>query len=142
MVTKQYRQIYLPPLVRQCGLPRARCVYFVGPSRSTDLVSVSHNRYSVLEDVVIPLQDGVRLYARIWLPEEVQQVPVPPVLEFLPYRRRDGTAARDESTYPAFADEVVGWIAGQPVCTGSVGMTGMSWGGLNSLQVAALHPPP
>ena len=65
---------------------------------------MSHNRYSVLEDVVIPLQDGVRLYARIWLPEEVQQVPVPPVLEFLPYRRRDGTAARDESTYPAFAE--------------------------------------
>ena len=24
------------------------------------------------------------------------------VLEFLPYRRRDSTAARDESTYPAF----------------------------------------
>ena len=25
------------------------------------------------------------------------------VLEFLPYRRRDGTPARDESTYPVFA---------------------------------------
>ncbi|HEY7625754.1 MAG TPA: CocE/NonD family hydrolase, partial [Ilumatobacteraceae bacterium] len=29
--------------------------------------------------------------------------PVPAVFEFLPYRRRDNTSARDESTYPYFA---------------------------------------
>ena len=28
---------------------------------------------------------------------------LPAVLEFLPYRKRNGTAARDESTYPVFA---------------------------------------
>ena len=61
------------------------------------------DRYSILENAVIPLRDGVKLYARIWLPEETEQDPVPAVLEFLPYRRRDGTAARDESTYPVFA---------------------------------------
>ena len=61
------------------------------------------DRYSILENVVIPLRDGVKLYARIWLPEDAQQTAVPAVLEFLPYRRRDGTAARDESTYPVFA---------------------------------------
>ena len=36
---------------------------------------------------------------------------------------------------------VIAWIAAQPWCSGSVGMTGISWGGFNSLQVAALRPP-
>ena len=34
--------------------------------------------------------------------------------------------------------EVIAWIAAQPWCTGAVGMTGISWGGFNSLQLAAL----
>ncbi len=37
--------------------------------------------------------------------------------------------------------EVIEWLAGQPWCTGAVGMFGKSWGGFNSLQVAALRPP-
>ncbi|MFG2299132.1 CocE/NonD family hydrolase [Streptomyces sp. NPDC048603] len=37
---------------------------------------------------------------------------------------------------------VVEWLADQPWCTGSVGMFGVSWGGFNSLQVAALAPEP
>ncbi|MCL5775435.1 CocE/NonD family hydrolase [Limibaculum sp. FT325] len=51
----------------------------------------------------IPLPDGTRLAARIWLPEGAEARPAPAVLEFLPYRRRDVTAPRDESTYPALA---------------------------------------
>jgi putative CocE/NonD family hydrolase len=49
----------------------------------------------------------------------------------------------DEYSSRELADavEVIGWIADQPWCTGSVGMMGISWGGFNSLQVAALHPP-
>jgi len=39
------------------------------------------------------------------------------------------------------ACEVIAWLAAQPWCNGSVGMTGISWGGFNSLQVAALQPP-
>ncbi|WP_330298024.1 CocE/NonD family hydrolase [Streptomyces sp. NBC_00503] len=35
---------------------------------------------------------------------------------------------------------VVEWLAAQPWCTGSVGMFGISWGGFNSLQIAALAP--
>ncbi|QEV46110.1 CocE/NonD family hydrolase [Streptomyces vinaceus] len=35
---------------------------------------------------------------------------------------------------------VVEWLARQPWCTGSVGMFGISWGGFNSLQIAALAP--
>ncbi|MDX1576423.1 MAG: CocE/NonD family hydrolase, partial [Kiloniellales bacterium] len=37
---------------------------------------------------------------------------------------------------------VIDWLARQPWCTGRVGMTGISWGGFNALQVAALRPPP
>ncbi|MFJ2744355.1 CocE/NonD family hydrolase [Streptomyces sp. NPDC087440] len=38
--------------------------------------------------------------------------------------------------------EVVNWLAAQPWCTGKVGMFGISWGGFNSLQIAALAPEP
>ena len=36
---------------------------------------------------------------------------------------------------------MIAWIAAQPWCTGAVGMMGISWGGFNSLQVAARRPP-
>jgi len=35
---------------------------------------------------------------------------------------------------------VIKWLASQPWCNGRVGMMGISWGGFNSLQVAAQHP--
>lgn len=38
--------------------------------------------------------------------------------------------------------EVIEWIANQPWCDGNVGMMGLSWGGFNALQVAALAPEP
>ncbi|WP_405890195.1 CocE/NonD family hydrolase [Streptomyces sp. NBC_00133] len=38
--------------------------------------------------------------------------------------------------------EVINWLAAQPWCTGRVGMFGISWGGTNSLQIAALAPEP
>lgn len=41
----------------------------------------------------------------------------------------------------ADACEIIAWLAGQPWCNGSVGMTGISWGGFNALQVAAHRPP-
>jgi putative CocE/NonD family hydrolase len=34
----------------------------------------------------------------------------------------------------------IAWIAAQPWCSGQVGMMGISWGGFNSLQVAARQP--
>ncbi|MEV7416836.1 CocE/NonD family hydrolase [Streptomyces sp. NPDC089919] len=37
---------------------------------------------------------------------------------------------------------VVEWLAAQPWCSGRVGMFGISWGGFNSLQIAALAPAP
>ncbi|WP_405778102.1 CocE/NonD family hydrolase [Streptomyces sp. NBC_00859] len=37
---------------------------------------------------------------------------------------------------------VVNWLAEQEWCTGKVGMFGISWGGFNSLQIAAIAPEP
>ena len=127
------------------------------------------------ENLGIILSDGCRLSARTWIPENAHKFPVPAILEYLPYRKRDGTIARDELTHPYFAKrgyasirvdirgngdsqgimldeytsqelndavEVINWLAKQPWCSGTVGMMGISWGGFNSLQVAALQPKP
>ena len=56
-----------------------------------------------IENTWIPMSDGVRLAARIWLPEDASADPVPAVLEYLPYRKRDGTVERDHMTHPYFA---------------------------------------
>ncbi|RNF34563.1 peptidase [Paracoccus methylarcula] len=134
---------------------------------------MSQQAFSVIENEWITLKDGTRLAARIWMPGNAGQEPVPAVLEFLPYRKRGGTDPRDESTYPVFAGagiagvrvdirgsgesdgviegeytprelsdacEIIEWIAAQPWSNGNVGMMGISWGGFNCLQVAALKP--
>ena len=51
----------------------------------------------------IPLADGTRLAARIWLPEDAEQDPVPAILEYLPYRKGDAFARRDSYHHPYFA---------------------------------------
>ena len=132
--------------------------------------------HEVMEEanVAIPLPDGVQLAARIWRPKESEGTPVPAILEYIPYRKRFGTVARDEITHPYLAGhgyacvrvdlrgsgksggvledeylqqelddgvEIIRWIAEQPWCDGNVGMMGISWGGFNGLQIAALRPP-
>ncbi|MDH5798258.1 MAG: CocE/NonD family hydrolase [Paracoccaceae bacterium] len=134
-------------------------------------------QFKITEDpnMGITLSDGTRLSARVWMPEDANDNPVPVILEYLPYRKRDGTVARDALTHPYFAShgyaclrvdirgngdsegvmedeyspleladcvEVINWAAAQPWCSGTVGMIGISWGGFNSLQVAALQPEP
>ncbi len=39
----------------------------------------------------------------MWLPADAERDPVPAILEYIPYRKRDGTADRDELTHPYFA---------------------------------------
>jgi hypothetical protein len=56
-----------------------------------------------IEHTWIPLGDGTRLAARIWLPEDAEAEPVPAVLEYLPYRKADGTAVRDAKRQPYLA---------------------------------------
>jgi putative CocE/NonD family hydrolase len=132
------------------------------------------HRVSTVENAWIPLSDGTRLAARIWKPEGAGQNPVPAILEYIPYRKRDFTRARDETMHRYFAGhgyaaarvdlrgsgdsegilfdeyllqeqldavEVIAWLSEQPWCSGAVGMMGISWGGINALQVAAHRPP-
>lgn len=128
-----------------------------------------------VENVWIPMPDGARLAARLWLPEDAEVKPVPAILEYIPYRKRDFTRARDAIAQPYLAGqgyacvrvdlrgsgesdgvlkdeylqrelddgvEVIRWIARQPWCSGKVGMMGISWGGFNGLQIAAMQPEP
>jgi uncharacterized protein len=127
-----------------------------------------------IENVWITMSDGCRIAARIWLPAGTEQAPVPAILEYIPYRKRDFMRARDEPIHRYFAQsgyaavrvdlrgsgdsdgvlfdeysqqeledalEIIAWIAAQTWCSGAVGMMGISWGGFNALQVAALRPP-
>jgi len=120
------------------------------------------------------MSDGCRLAAKIWLPENADSDPVPALLEYIPYRKNDGTAVGDSTRHPYFAGhgyasvrvdlrgsgdsegvlldeylpneqddavEALAWLAAQPWCSGKTGMFGISWGGFNSLQVAARRPP-
>ena len=132
--------------------------------------------FEVVEEpnVFIPMPDGVRLAARIWRPGNSGQGPVPAILEYIPYRKRFGSAVRDEVMHRYLAGhgyacvrvdlrgsgesdgvledeylqqelddgvEIIGWLARQDWCDGNVGMMGISWGGFNGLQIAALRPP-
>jgi len=57
---------------------------------------------SVIEHLMVPLGDGTRLAARLWLPDGEAR-PVPAILEYIPYRKRDGTRGRDEPMHGFFA---------------------------------------
>jgi putative CocE/NonD family hydrolase len=52
---------------------------------------------TVVENIFVPLPDGTRLAARLWLPEKAG--PVPALIEYIPYRKRDGTRARDQGVH-------------------------------------------
>ncbi|WP_058306210.1 CocE/NonD family hydrolase [Gracilibacillus massiliensis] len=56
-----------------------------------------------LENVWIPMSDGAKLAATIWLPEDATENPVPAILEYIPYRQNDFTAIRDSIRHPYFA---------------------------------------
>ncbi len=55
------------------------------------------------ETLWIPMPDGAQLAARLWLPEGAADAPVPTLLEYIPYRRRDRTRLRDDGMHPQFA---------------------------------------
>jgi len=119
----------------------------------------------------IPLPDGTRLAARLWLPDEL---PAPVLLEALPYRMDDltasyaaeyerlcleggfaiarvdlrGTGSSDGTAADEYPPQEVGdlhaaidRLASQEWSTGRVGMFGTSYSGFNSLQLACERPP-
>lgn len=132
------------------------------------------NKINITDNQWITMSDGTKLAAKIWMPKNADKVPVPAVLEYIPYRKRDLTAVNDHKMHSYYASngyagirvdlrgsgdsdgilrdeylqqelndgvEVIKWIANQSWCDGNVGMIGISWGGFNGLQIAALQPP-
>ncbi len=55
----------------------------------------------ITENLWIPLADGTRLAARMWRPRTPD--PVGAILEYIPYRKRDGTRGRDDPMHGFFA---------------------------------------
>ncbi|MEX1032347.1 MAG: CocE/NonD family hydrolase [Cellvibrionaceae bacterium] len=70
--------------------------------RWRDIESLPHPVESK-EHLWIPLPDGQRLAARLWHPRDAGQRPVPAILEYIPYRKRDLTRSRDEMIHPYLA---------------------------------------
>ncbi len=66
-------------------------------------VATFPRRVRVVEDLRIPLSDGTRLSARMWIPEDAEADPVPAVIEYIPFRHRDFSAPRDQLIHPWFA---------------------------------------
>ena len=62
----------------------------------------------VIENIFVPMPDGTRLAAKVWLPEGAGKVPA--VLEYIPYRKRDGTRYRDQGLHLYFAGHGYGAI--------------------------------
>jgi putative CocE/NonD family hydrolase len=71
---------------------------------TTDPVDTpSGHAVRTVEHVAVPTRDGTHLAARLWLPVDADERPVPAVLEYIPYRRRDLKRRRD--------GQVHGWLA-------------------------------
>jgi putative CocE/NonD family hydrolase len=49
------------------------------------------------------MSDGVKIAARLWLPDDAEQDPVPAIMDYIPYRKRDSTRLYDETRMPYLA---------------------------------------
>src|SRR5919198_5887750 len=128
-------------------------------------------RVHLEKNALIPMADGTLIAADLFLPDAPGRFPV--VCEYLPYRKDDrmayrqqrhhyfaergfacawvdlrgtgasGGVASDEYSRQEQDDacEIIAWLAAQPWSNGNVGMTGISYGGFNAIQVAMRRPP-
>jgi uncharacterized protein len=125
----------------------------------------------VLKNVRIPMRDGTRLAADLYMPIDPVG-PLPVVMEYIPYRKDEvprgqrlysylpqhgyivarvdirGTGASEGTVADEYVPseqrdgyDAIEWLARQRFCDGNVNMTGISYGGFTSLQVATLQPP-
>ena len=126
-------------------------------------------RYTIVHETLrIPMRDGVTLSVSIDRPKSDRRFPC--LLTYMPYRKSSGLGREfayfaeygyaiavfdvrgtgDSSGYsesPYSEEErqdgydMVEWCAAQPWCDGNVGMWGISYGAVVSLQIAQLAPP-
>jgi len=64
---------------------------------------IASSRVEETENLWITMSDGCRLAARLFLPASHANEPVPAILEYIPYRKRDFMRRRDESIHRWFA---------------------------------------
>jgi len=128
-----------------------------------------------VQEVFIPMPDGVRLAADLYLPADAKPGDrFPVLLEYLPYRKDESRpdrygyfayfvdrgfavarvdirgTGRSEGRLVEYeysdrelqdGDAVIDWLSKQPFSTGKVGMFGISWGSINSINMAMRRPP-
>ncbi len=78
-------------------------VFNVTESEERKTITSFERQVKKHENVWIPMSDGAKLAATIWLPEDAEEYPVPAILEYIPYRKDDFTAIRDSIRHPYFA---------------------------------------
>lgn len=78
-------------------------VFNVQDSDARNVVTDFPRDVEKIEHVWIPMSDGAKLAATIWLPKDAAENPVPAILEYIPYRKDDFTAIRDSIRHPYFA---------------------------------------
>ncbi len=81
-----------------------------GNETLSTLVTIDDPGVKIIENLYIPMQDGVRLAARVFLPASADKVPAGAVLEYLPYRKRDGYRYRDDVAGPFLAKAGIAFI--------------------------------
>jgi putative CocE/NonD family hydrolase len=111
--------------------------------------------------VAVPMRDGVRLYANVFLPSERAHVPA--ILVRTPYGKGEGLSPNYQALLdhgfavmvedvrgryesegefepltqePADGDDTLNWMARQPWCDGKIGMTGGSYLGIVQWKAA------
>jgi len=61
------------------------------------------HRVRHIENMWVPTPSGERMAARVWMPEGAERKPVPAILKYIPYRKRDNTRAGDDLMFSYFA---------------------------------------
>jgi uncharacterized protein len=81
------------------------CLVFIFPVHAFAVEPPSPAAYGVrMEQAWIPMKDGVRLAATLYMPDGAKvDEKFPALLEYLPYRKDDGTAAGDYPKHAYFA---------------------------------------
>src|SRR5262249_49984590 len=67
-------------------LPEPALRYLWTPSVEEGMDGSGARSIRLIENTYIHMSDGVRVAAKIWLPEDAERHPVPAILEMIPYR--------------------------------------------------------
>lgn len=70
---------------------------------AADDTRMGPRRVRMVENIWIPMPDGTRIAARMWIPDDADRNPVPAIVEYIPYRKRDNTRLFDETRHPYLA---------------------------------------